>query len=63
VARKEGATPWIIPFSTLNLDVTISRSGGDLAVEPASGCPYLISSDAGNDCGVAFSRVPGTNSR
>ena len=58
-ARKEGATPWIIPFSTLNLDVTISRSGGHLAVEPASGCPYLISSDAGNDCAVAFKPRPG----
>jgi hypothetical protein len=58
-ARKEGATPWIIPFSTLTLDVTISRSVGDLAVEASSGCPYLISSDAGNDCAVAFKPRPG----
>lgn len=58
-ARKEGATPWIIPFSTLNFDVAISRSGGDLAVARASGCPYLISSDAGDDCAVTFNPSPG----
>jgi hypothetical protein len=58
-ARMEGSTPWIIPFSTLNLDVTISSSAGDLALEPASGCPYLISSDAGDDCAVAFKPRPG----
>ncbi len=57
-ARKEGSTPWIIPFSTLNLDVTVSHAGRSLVVERSSGCPYLISSET-EDCAVAFKPSPG----
>ena len=56
--RHEGSTPWIIPFSKLNLEVTVSRAGRNLVVERSSGCPYLISSEA-EDCAVAFKPSPG----
>ena len=57
-ARKEGSTPWIIPFSKLNLDVTVARAGRNLAVERSTGCPYLISSETA-DCAVVFKPTPG----
>jgi hypothetical protein len=56
--RHEGSTPWIIPFSKLNLEVTVSRAGRNLVVERSSGCPYLISSET-EDCAVAFKPSPG----
>jgi hypothetical protein len=56
--RKENATPWIIPFSKLNLDVTVSHAGRSLVVERSSGCPYAISSET-EDCAVAFKPSPG----
>ena len=56
--RHEGSTPWIIPFSNLNLEVTVSHAGRNLVVERSSGCPYLISSDT-EDCAVAFKPSPG----
>jgi hypothetical protein len=37
--RHEGSTPWVIPFSTLNFAVAVSRRGGPLVVERTSGCP------------------------
>ena len=51
--RHEGSTAWIIPFSKLNLEVTVSHAGRSLAVERSSGCPYLISSET-EDCAAAF---------
>jgi hypothetical protein len=56
--RHEGSTPWIIPFSKLNLEVTVSHAGRNLVVERSSGCPYLISSET-EDCAVAFKPSPG----
>lgn len=56
--RHEGSTPWVIPFSRLNLEVTVSRRGGPVAVERSSGCPYLVSSDT-DDCAVTFKPSPG----
>jgi hypothetical protein len=56
--RKKSSTPWIIPFSELNLDVSVSHAGRSLAVERPAGCPYTISSDTA-DCAVAFKPHPG----
>jgi len=56
--RHEGSTPWVIPFSKLNLEVTVSRRGGPIVVERSSGCPYLVSSET-EDCAVTFKPSPG----
>ena len=60
--RNERSSVWIVPFSTLNLDVTVLRAGGTVAVQKASGCPYLISiasASDGRDCAMAFKPIPG----
>ena len=60
--RKEDATPWIIPFSKLKLDVTVSRAGRSVSVQKSTGCPYMISvssSSDTDDCAMAFKPTPG----
>ena len=56
--RHEGSTPWILPFSKLNLEVTVSQAGRRVAVKRSSECPYLVSSET-DDCAVAFKPSPG----
>ena len=51
------SSPWIIPFSTLSLDVDVSRAGLAIPVQ-RSACPYAVSRDTG-DCGVDFKADPG----
>jgi len=60
--RKENSTPWIIPFSKLNLDVSVSRAGRPVAVHKSSGCPYMISISSSSDteeCAMAFEPTAG----
>jgi hypothetical protein len=57
--RTEVGGPWIIPFSTIKIDVAVLRAGRRRAVGPPDGCPYGISSNAGGDCAVAFKPDPG----
>ena len=50
--------PWIIPFSSVNLDVTVVHAAGNVPVGHSKGCPYMVSSETG-DCGVTFKPSPG----
>jgi hypothetical protein len=61
--RNEESRPGIvIPFSKLNVDLTVSRGGRSVAVQKSSGCPYMISiasSSDIDDCAMAFKPTPG----
>ena len=61
-AVRESSTPWIIPFSKLNLDLTVSRAGRSVTVQKSSGCPYMVSiasSSDIDDCAMTFKPTPG----
>jgi hypothetical protein len=57
--RREGRTDWIVPFSTLDLDLKVTRSGESLSLESATYPPYGYSSSGQGDHGVMFKPRPG----
>jgi hypothetical protein len=57
--RREGRTEWIVPFSTLDLDLKVTRSGESLPLESATEPPYGYSSSGQGDHGVMFKPRPG----
>jgi hypothetical protein len=57
--RREGRTEWVVPFSPLDLDLKVTRSGESLPLEPATNPPYGYSSSGQGDHGVMFKPRPG----
>lgn len=54
--EKEGGR-WVIPFSSLHLDLTVTRAGENVSLERAQYAPYAYSS--GGDVGLSFKPRPG----